>query len=157
MTTLKTAAAIIVLLLLPAQVYAGDGGTVRSAKTGATAQVSAQYAGLFQAYVDDLEAHGAKVKFMGGWRRGRCASYSLHPCGKALDVCQLSWGRVDASCHLPSPTIMAAIAKQHGLFEGGQWCHSDYGHAQVGETAAPCGHNLYAAVTHYRHTHVANR
>ena len=154
MPTLKTAAAIIVLFLLPTQVYASDGGIVRSAKTGATAHVSAQYAGLFQAYVDDLEAHGAKVKFMGGWRRGRCASYSLHPCGKALDVCQLSRGRVDASCHLPSPTVMAAIAQQHGLFEGGQWCHSDYGHAQVGVTAAACGTTQYASAHSHRHRHV---
>jgi len=27
----------------------------------------------------------------------------------------------------------------HGLFEGGRWCNSDYGHAQVGVTAAACG------------------
>lgn len=26
-----------------------------------------------------------------------------------------------------------------GLFEGGRWCNSDYGHAQVDVTAAACG------------------
>jgi hypothetical protein len=25
------------------------------------------------------------------------------------------------------------------LFEGGRWCNSDYGHAQIGVTAAACG------------------
>src|SRR5262249_12789283 len=30
-------------------------------------------------------------------------------------------------------------AAAHGLFEGGRWCNSDYGHAQVDVTAAACG------------------
>jgi hypothetical protein len=98
-----------------------------------------QYASRFQAYVDDLEARGATVRFMGGIRRGHCSNSSLHPCGKALDVCQTSRGRVDASCHLPDRMALGRIAAAHDLFEGGRWCNSDYGHAQVGETASACG------------------
>lgn len=114
-------------------------GNVVSHKTGATAHVGAQFASRFQAYIDDIEAHGATVRFMGGIRRGHCWSGGMHPCGKALDVCQTGRGRVDARCHLPSRHELARIAAAHGLFEGGQWCHSDYGHAQVGESAAACG------------------
>ncbi len=117
-------------------------GLVQSKKTGASARVSAQYAPQFQAYIDDLEANGAVVRFLGGIRHGKCWSGGLHPCGKAIDVCQLSRGRVDARCRLPGRDRIAQIAAAHGLFEGGQWCHSDYGHAQVGTTAAACGSQL---------------
>jgi hypothetical protein len=112
--------------------------TIRSKETGATARVDSRYAAEFQSYIDDLEAHGAVIRFMGGFRRGHCASASLHPCGRALDVCQLARGRVDSRCHLPRSAALAAIASRHGLFEGGRWCNSDYGHAQVGVTAAAC-------------------
>ena len=114
-------------------------GVVVSHKTGATAHVGWQYASRFQAYIDDVEARGAAVYFMGGIRRGHCSNSSLHPCGKALDTCQTSRGRVAAKCHLPSRYELGRIAAAHGLFEGGRWCNSDYGHAQVGETAAACG------------------
>jgi hypothetical protein len=119
-------------------------GVVVSKKTGASARVSPQYAAAFQGYIDDLESAGASVRFMGGIRRGRCWAGSLHPCGKALDVCQTARGRVDGRCHLPGRSAVAKIAERHGLFEGGRWCHSDYGHAQVGETAAACGSTLSA-------------
>ena len=112
--------------------------TIRSRQTGATARVDSRYAAEFQSYIDDLEAHGAVIRFMGGFRHGHCASASLHPCGRALDVCQLARGRVDSRCHLPRSAALAAIADRHGLFEGGRWCNSDYGHAQVGVTAAAC-------------------
>jgi hypothetical protein len=114
-------------------------GVVVSHKTGATARVGWQYASTFQAYIDDLEARGAAVKFMGGIRRGHCGLASMHPCGKALDVCQTGRGRVDRRCNLPSRQELGRIAEAHGLFEGGRWCSSDYGHAQVGVTAAACG------------------
>jgi hypothetical protein len=118
----------------------GNGvGSVTSHKTGATARVGWAYAATFQAYIDDLEARGATVRFMGGIRRGHCGLASMHPCGKALDVCQTGRGRVDPRCHLPSRYELGRIAEAHGLFEGGRWCHSDYGHAQVGVTAAACG------------------
>lgn len=118
----------------------GNGaGIVRSHKTGATARVAAAHAAAFQAYIDDLESQGATIRFMGGIRRGHCWSGGMHPCGKALDVCQLSRDRVDSRCHLPSRQALARIAEAHGLFEGGQWCHGDMGHAQVGVSAAACG------------------
>ncbi len=131
-------------------VAASRGGIVRSHKTGATAHVGARYASMFQGYVDALEATGATIRFMGGIRRGRCSSGSMHPCGKALDVCQLSRDRVDSRCHLPGRDAMARIAAANGLFEGGQWCHGDMGHAQVGVSAAACGSTMMAR-RHHRH------
>jgi hypothetical protein len=114
-------------------------GFVISSKTGARARVGTRYAAQFQAYIDDLENnHGARVLFMGGIRPGGCSPSSEHPCGKALDVCQLRRGVVDPRCKLPGRTALGQIAASHGLFEGGRWCNSDYGHAQVGVTRA-CG------------------
>ncbi|MGA7037100.1 MAG: hypothetical protein WBZ08_01720, partial [Pseudolabrys sp.] len=55
------------------------------------------------------------------------------------DVCQRRRGVVDPRCNLPSRVALGHIAGVHGLFEGGRWCNSDYGHAQVGVTAAACG------------------
>jgi len=115
-------------------------GVVISAKTGARARVGIAYATRFQAYIDDLENnHGARVHFMHGIRPGRCSISSEHPCGKALDVCQLRRGVVDPRCKLPGRAVLSQIAASHGLFEGGLWCNSDYGHAQIGVTAAACG------------------
>ncbi|MGA8961256.1 MAG: hypothetical protein WB475_13720 [Pseudolabrys sp.] len=115
-------------------------GVVISGKTGARARVGIAYAARFQAYIDDLETnHGARVLFMGGIRAGRCSISSEHPCGKALDVCQLRRGAVDPRCNLPGRQVLGEIAASHGLFEGGRWCNSDYGHAQIGVTAAACG------------------
>ena len=115
-------------------------GAVISLKTGAHARVGIAYAARFQAYIDDLETnHGARVLFMTGIRPGRCSSSSEHPCGKALDVCQRRRGAVDPRCNLPGRVALGQIAASHGLFEGGRWCDSDYGHAQIGVTAAACG------------------
>jgi len=115
-------------------------GVVISGKTGARARVGIAYAARFQAYIDDLETnHGARVLFMGGIRPGRCSISSEHPCGKALDVCQVRRGAVDPRCNLPGRQVLGEIAASHGLFEGGRWCNSDYGHAQIGVTAAACG------------------
>ena len=112
-------------------------GTVISRKTGARARVGVAYAARFQAYIDDLETnHGARVLFMGGVRPGRCSPSSEHPCGKALDVCQLRRGVVDGRCNLPGRVALGQITAAHGLFEGGRWCN---GHAQVDVTAAACG------------------
>jgi hypothetical protein len=44
---------------------------------------------------------------------------------------------------LPDRASLARIAAAHGLFEGGRWCHSDYGHAQISVTAAACGEDPY--------------
>ena len=118
-------------------------GVIVSAKTGARARVGVAYAARFQAYIDDLEAnHGARVLFMGGIRPGPCSPSSEHPCGKALDVCQLRRGVVDSRCNLPGRRALGEIAASHGLFEGGRWCNSDYGHAQIGVTAAACGDQI---------------
>jgi hypothetical protein len=38
--------------------------------------------------------------------------------------------------------ICPVVAASHGLFEGGRWCDSDYGHAQIGVTAAACGNHV---------------
>lgn len=116
-------------------------GIVRSKKTGATARVASRYAGVFQSYVDALEARGAAIYYMGGKRPGRCWEGSQHPCGTALDVCQDWRGHVSAvrDCALPGPVEMAAIAKSVGLFEGGVWCgRPDYGHVQVVPTGTVC-------------------
>lgn len=122
-------------------------GVVVSRKTGARARVGVAYAARFQAYIDDLETkHGARVLFMGGIRPGRCSSSSEHPCGKALDVCQRRRGVVDSRCNLPGRVALGQIAASHGLFEGGRWCDSDYGHAQIGVTAAACGDNRFRVV-----------
>lgn len=115
-------------------------GIVTSNKTGARARVGIAYAARFQAYIDDLENnYGARILFMGGIRPGQCSIFSLHPCGKALDVCQLRRGVVDSRCQLPSRLTLAKVAASHGLFEGGRWCDSDYGHVQVSVTAGDCG------------------
>src|SRR5512143_3688329 len=66
----------------------GNAGVVVSHITGARAREGASYAAKCQAYIDALEANGAKVYSLGGIRGGRCSSAHLHPCGRALDVCQ---------------------------------------------------------------------
>lgn len=112
--------------------------TVKS-KHGATANVSASAGPKFQAFINDLEAAGATILFMGGTRRERCSPRHMHGCGLALDYCQLRRGVVDRRCRIPNRYVVARIAARHGLFEGGQWCNSDYGHVQLGLTAAACG------------------
>src|SRR5262245_4557427 len=122
-------------------------GVVVSSKTGARARVGIAYAARFQAYINDLEKnYGARVLFMGGIRPGRCLPESQHPCGKALDVCQVGWGKVDPRCNLPDRVTLGRIAAAHGLFEGGRWCHSDYGHVQTSVTAAACGDSPFRIV-----------
>lgn len=147
-------------------------GIVRSAKTGAIARVAARYRDRFQAYVDDLEAAGARVLFMGGYRGGPCAPpRHKHPCGAALDVCQLARGVVDGRCTLPSPSVTAGLARRHGLTEGAIWCSTDYGHVEAGASAGGCagkGPRGLATMTgkivprpkaaaKVRHPHVAER
>jgi len=123
----------------PSDANGNPAGLVISSRTGARARVGIRYAARFQAYIDDLENnHGARVLFMGGIRPGSCSPSSEHPCGKALDVCQLRRGVVDPRCKLPERSALGRIAASHGLFEGGRWCNSDYGHAQVDVTPA-CG------------------
>ena len=120
---------------------------VRSGKTGAIARVAAAHRAAFQAYVDALEATGSRVLFMGGIRRGRCRlPRHKHPCGLALDVCQLGRDVVDPRCHLPSRATMISLARAHGLMEGGAWCHGDRGHAEwiTKRQAGACSRSLVA-------------
>src|SRR5580698_5521963 len=129
--------ALLVVATVLVAAGAAQAGNV-SSRAGATATVGASYAGEFQALIRDLEAAGASIKFMGGIRAGRCATSSKHPCGMALDVCQLSRGVVDSRCHLPGAKALSEIARRHGLFSGGDWCNSDYGHVEAGGSTA-CG------------------
>lgn len=135
-------------------------GLVRSGKTGAVARVAARFKEAFQAYVDDVEAAGGRITFMGGIRPGPCAiPWSKHPCGMAIDLCQYRRGIVDHACRLPAESVMAALAVRHGLIEGGVWCNGDRGHAEVRtqRQAEACRSNLYAAVRKFkkRRLHIA--
>jgi hypothetical protein len=65
-----------------------------------------------------------------------------------LDVCQLRRGVVDPRCNLPGRVALGQIAVSDGLFEGGLRCDSDYGHAQIGVTAAACGRRRVRIVQH---------
>ena len=136
-------------------------GIIRSKKTGAQARVAARYQAKFQAYIDDVEAAGGKISFMGGIRPGRCSiPRSKHPCGMAVDLCQYSRGVVDHKCLLPPERVLAQLAARHGLLEGGVWCHGDRGHAEVrtARQAEGCGSNLYSAVHRFKKQHrVASR
>ena len=126
-------------------------GNLHSA-AGAHATVGARYAAQFQALIDDLEAHGARVLFMGGIRPGRCGPAHKHPCGMALDVCQRGRNVVDTRCHMPGPAVENDIAEHHGLFHGARWCDADRGHFEAGGSVA-CGHEWGAK----RGTRYANR
>lgn len=128
----------------------GGSGVVRSAKTGATASVSLKFAAIAQAVVDDLEASGATIRFMGGYRKGKCWSGGLHPCGLAIDLCQTARGVVDRRCNLPSRAVEIKVAERHGAVSGGIWCSQDRGHIQLGLSASACGSNLYSAVRKFK-------
>jgi len=128
---------------------------IRSKKTGVTAQVAQKYAAKFQAYIDAVEAEGAAIYYMTGFRKGRCAvPRNKHPCGMALDLCQDARGKVSRmrNCRLPPPKRLAAIAKKFGLIEGGTWCNSDYGHVEVrsARQAEGCRRNIYTAVARWK-------
>ena len=141
------------------EAFSGETGSgiVRSKKTGATAHVSARFAPIAQAVVDDLERGGATIRFMGGYRKGPCWAGGLHPCGLAIDLCQTARGVVDARCNLPSRAVEASVAAAHGALSGGIWCNQDRGHIQLGQTAGACGSNLYAAVSKFKGQRTAAR
>jgi hypothetical protein len=132
-------------------------GLVVSRKTGARAHVAPRMQPAAQALVDVLEARGASIRFMGGWRRGRCAPRHMHSCGLAIDLCQYGRGRVDPRCRLPGRLAEAAIAREVGLFSGGQWCNGDRGHFQQGVTASACGSNRVYSARRHRHSRLTTR
>jgi hypothetical protein len=89
----------------------------------------------FQAYIGDLEAN--------------MAAYVYGRIGRALLTFQRAPAEgsdVSGPARRGRPAMQSAdrvthgqVAAAHGLFEGGRWCNSDYGHAQVDVTAAGCG------------------
>ena len=170
--------------LVTREAHETGSGIVRSHKTGATAHVSPKWAPKFQHVVDALEAAGASIYYMGGYRSGHCSVGSQHPCGSALDICQDSRGHVSGlrDCHMPAPAAFHAIVAAAGVYGGEVWCHTDYGHIQGLASGAGCapsgwvgnghrGYQHYATMTgkmvasndeapkphHYRHRHYASR
>jgi hypothetical protein len=134
----------------------GLGAGMVVSRSGARASVSASYASQFQGLINDLEAYGARITFMGGYRAGVCSLPAhKHPCGMALDICQLARGVVDGRCNLPNHQELSRLAQAHGLFSGGDWCNDDYGHVEAGGSVA-CGHG-WATVRPHRWTRLARR
>ncbi len=125
-----------------------EAATIHS-KAGAHASVSSAHAVQFQALIDDLEAHGATIRFMGGWRADGCSQRHKHGCGEAVDLCQYDYGVVDPRCHLPKRAELNQIAASHGLFSGGAWCHSDHGHVEAGGSW-PCSGRHYVVYHEHR-------
>jgi hypothetical protein len=107
----------------------GSLSTVR-ASSGATACVASSAASKFQALINDLEATGYRIDFMGGWRRHGSVAESKHPAGLALDINQVGRGRVTRRL----PGNATAIAARYGLLHGAVWHHSDAGHFEVMST-----------------------
>lgn len=104
-----------------------DMATIKS-KSGAVARVAASHQVKFQALVNWLDSRNYPIKFMGGWRKGKCWSGGMHPCGKAIDINQTARGRVVARL----PAGVDQFARSIGLVPGSGWCNQDQGHYQVG-------------------------
>jgi hypothetical protein len=105
--------------------------TVRSA-TGKTAKVAARYRAAFQALVDDLEASGYHVDFMGGWRAwGSCRNCNAHPAGRAIDINQTARNRVTRRF----PSGVTEIAARHGICHGAIWGNPDRGHFEIADAS----------------------
>lgn len=135
-------------------------GIIRT-KMGAIAHVAARYASQFQGYIDDLELnYGATLHDIGGIRRGRGSIGHQHPLGKALDLCQLRRDKVRSDCNLPDRATLIRVAAEHGLFEGGQWCNGDMGHAQITPSGNANCHKgdegMMMAKAHHRRHHYAH-
>jgi hypothetical protein len=115
------------IVALPAQAE-----VIRS-KHGAHAVVSSRAAPKFRRLIEALEKHGASIRFMGGIRSGWCAPpRHKHPCGLALDVCQLGRDVVDRRCRLPGRSVENAIAEDLDLISGGSWRFApDRGHFEL--------------------------
>lgn len=109
--------------------------TIKSKATGAHTRVAAKYADRFQAYIDALEADGAKIYYLGGERPGEACNPPRHKhgCGWALDVCQDWRDGVNHArdCNLPTRARMIQLARDAHLLEGGSWCNPDRGHVEV--------------------------
>lgn len=98
--------------------------------SGKTAKVASRYARQFQGFIDDLEAHGYRIDFMGGWRRsGTCRSCDAHPAGRAIDINQTARNRVTRKL----PANVTSIAARHGICHGAIWDRPDGGHFEIAE------------------------
>ena len=120
--------AILAAIALVCALANADAATIRS-KSGATAQVAGQWAHKFQCLVNKIDASGFHIKFMGGYRPGPCWSGGKHPCGMALDICQLSR---DVTCPGFPRAASTKFALACGLFPGSLWKRNpDTGHFEV--------------------------
>ena len=129
MATCRTlAVGLWILAALAGPATALDLVTIKS-KAGPTAKVARSAAPKFQAFIDELEATGYRIRFMGGWRRhGSCRGCVMHPRGLALDINQTARNRVTDRF----PAGIGQMAKRHGLFSGGGWRSTpDTGHFEV--------------------------
>ena len=101
-----------------------------SSKAGAKAKVNSSVKNNFVAFIEDFEATGGKILFMGGWRsHGSCSRCVMHPRGLALDICQHARNVVDSRCRFPRDAT--ALAEKHGLDHGAKWNNKDTGHFEV--------------------------
>lgn len=103
--------------------------TVTTHKLKKRFRVAAAYAPAFKGFVDDFEQSGGTIRFIGGFRSGHCWTGGLHPCGRAIDICQYSRGVVDRRCHWPRNTTQ--LAHKWGLTDGATWRHGDRGHIEA--------------------------
>lgn len=124
---------LLLLLLVPA-----SAASVESRAGGKASGLTSTMAAKAECLIRGLEAHGAVLKFMGGYRPGHCAQDHKHSCGMAIDICQWSRNSVDSRCHLPGKAVEDEVAARCGLFAGAQWCNADRGHFEDGGSVA-CG------------------
>lgn len=115
---------VVLLLMMKSP---SNGAEIKSS-SGARANVSPSAAPKFQALVNWLDAHGYPIKFMGGYRPGKCWTGGMHPCGKAIDINQVARGRVVGRL----PAGVDAFARTLGIVPGSGWCNQDQGHFQIG-------------------------
>lgn len=119
--------ATILLCLFASQALA-DTVVIRS-RSGATARVASSHAHQFRCLVNEIDATGYRIRFMGGVRAGSCAPpANKHPCGLALDIDQTARDVTLRGFPRQASTV---LAKRCGLFPGSEWRNADTGHFEV--------------------------
>jgi hypothetical protein len=95
-----------------------------SSKTGASAQVGAQYAGAFQSLVNYLDAAGYEIRSIGGYNdrdvRGRPGVKSIHAHGAAIDI-NAGTNPMGPNLITDMPPGIGKLANSLGLGWGGDW------------------------------------
>ena len=81
---------------------------------------------------------------MGEFGQGGVYLKANIPAEKLWTCVSSGGGRLTRAC--ARRVTLGRIAAAHGLFEGGRWCHSDYGHVQTSVTAAACGEGPFRIV-----------